>query len=271
MLKSALTRAPVELQGRAGPYISNLNRDQQSAVSGLQSRLALVAESSVGEFLQPGEPIIDLRHTLSESNEVVVFSLNSSRYGKLAAQLAAMIIQDLTTISGYRLAQPHRPLGFIAIDEFSALDADNLLSLLARAREAGISVLLSTQEMADLERLATGFKDQVLGNTAVVLAHRQNVPDSAELIAKMVGTDTVWKHTYQTGPSGFYGAMTGKRDRVTGMGTKRQVEEFRIHPNTIKELPTGGAVLITKIPKANAQLLRVDPWRPPRAGAVDAH
>ena len=45
----------------------------------------------------------------------------------------------------------------IALDEFSALGADNVLSLLARGREAGVSVLLATQELADLERAGAGI------------------------------------------------------------------------------------------------------------------
>ncbi len=202
-----------------------------------------------------------------------MFSLASSRYGKLAAQIAALVIQDLTTISGHRLGMPSRPLAFVAIDEFSALDADNILSLLARARESGISVLLATQEMTDLERLAAGFRDQVLGIVATTIAHRQSVPDSAELIARMIGTDTVWKHTYQTGPPGTLShAVTStigleRRPTKTGMGTMREVEEFRIHPNTIKELPTGRAVLITKIPRAQARVVQVIPG--PRNGTRD--
>lgn len=264
-LKSLLPHIPTELAHRVGPYISQLNRDQQSAVSGLQSRLAILSESNVGEYLQPGEQgpelDIDLRRALNPAGgEVVLFSLNSSRYGKLSAQIAAMVIQDLIAVAGDRLSQPNRPLAIVAIDEFSALDADNLLN---RARESGISVLLSTQELADLERLADGFRDQVLGNSALLLAHRQNVPDSAELIAKMIGTDTIWKHTHQTQRvprDPFFGNRRGWA--TTGVGTARQVEEFRVHPNVIKELGTGQAVLITKIPTSTATPLTVQAWRP---------
>jgi type IV secretory pathway TraG/TraD family ATPase VirD4 len=262
-LKALIQHVPKELMARVGPYLTGLSRDQQSAILGLQSRLALLSESQVGSYLQPGNPQLDLYRALGGGNEAILFSLNSSRYGKLSAQLAAMIIQDLITVSGHRLSQYDRPLAIVAIDEFSALDADNLLHLLARAREAGISVLLSTQELADLERLSTGFRDQVLGNTALLLAHRQNVPDSAELIAKMIGTDTIWKQTYQTQSvphSRLFGNSQGWQG--TGLGTAREVEEFRVHPNTIKELWTGQAVLITKLPTSHATQVHIDPWSP---------
>ena len=179
----------------------------------------------------------------------------------------------MISVAGHQLKQPAGGLALVAIDEFSALDADNIIALHERARESGISVLLSTQELADLERNAYGLKDQVLGNIAVLAAHRQNVPASAETIATMIGTDTVWKQTYQTDDS-FLGPLLGRRGARTrtGLGTEREVEAFRIHPNVIRELTTGEAVLITKIPTSSATIVRIDPHvvlEPPRHGADD--
>jgi hypothetical protein len=53
--------------------------------------------------------------------------------------------------------------------------------------------------------------------------------------------------------------MLGRRpgESKTGLGTVKEVEEFRIHPNTIKELPTGRAILITKNPTAQARIVQV--------------
>jgi hypothetical protein len=262
-LQEALKYVPAEVAYRVGPYVSSLGRDQKSAVSGLQSRLALIAESSPGQYLQPDgdEPQeIDLRRALCGGNEVVLFSLNSSRYGKLAAQIAALVIQDLVAVSGYRLGIANHPLGLVAIDEFSALDGDNILGLIAKARESGIGVMLSTQEMADLERLAPGFRDQVLGIVGTTIAHRQSVPESAERIARMIGTKTVWKYTeaIHRGPTiGDFVFNTYRKP--TTLGSRREVEEFRIHPNVIKDLPTGRAVLITKTPQAAACIVQVIP------------
>jgi conjugal transfer pilus assembly protein TraD len=259
---------PREMLARVGPYVSGLNRDQKSAVSGLQSRLALISESAVGQYLQPEESYgIDLRRALCGGNEVVYFGLNSSRYGKLAAQVAALVIQDLTTIAGYRGTLSDQPLALIGVDEFSALDADNILSLIARSREPLMSVLLATQEMADLERLAAGFRDQVLGIVGMTIAHRQSVPASAEMIARMIGTQTVWKYTEAIHRGPTLGEVFSRNwKQPTALGTRREVEEFRIHPNIIKDLPVGRAVLITKIPTASARIVQAIPGpRRPRS------
>jgi type IV secretory pathway TraG/TraD family ATPase VirD4 len=148
----------------------------------------------------------------------------------------------------------------VAIDEFSALGADNIISLLARCREAGVSVVLATQELADLDRAAPGLRDQVLGSTAVKIAHRQDVPSSAQAIAQMAGTETVWEQSEQLERHPLFG------QRLTGRATRRQTERFIVHPNQIKALEPGQAVLITKLPRPAVRTVRVSRSRELRTG-----
>jgi conjugal transfer pilus assembly protein TraD len=263
------------LRDRIQNYLAGLTHDQLSAIRGLQTRLAVLTESHTGAFLSPpnapgagatppgerlaggghGAPVIDLRRALAGS-AVVLFSLNSSRYGRLAAQIGTLVVQDLVAASGDRLAQaaadraPDRAV--VGIDEFSALGADHVIALLARGRESGLSVLVATQELADLERAAPGLRDQVLGVTAVKIAHRQDVPESARTIAQMAGTEKTWEETRQIG-SGLLGGYD------TGRGTRRQVDRFVVDPNDIKSLRTGEAVVISKIRGERARTIRVAP------------
>jgi conjugal transfer pilus assembly protein TraD len=258
-LGASVGHLPAERSKRVSEYLSGLTSDQRSAIIGLATRLAVISESHTGSYLEPNGPTtIDLATAMREKH-VVVFSLNASAYGKLSAQLAALILQDLTLIAGHRLNDPDRELVFIAIDEFSALDHSNILGLFSRARDALLSILLSTQELADLH-ITPGLQDQILGSSSLTLAHRQNVPSSAETIAKLTGTQTTWEHTWQTdATTGLLSILTGKpgHPSETGLGTKREVEQFRIHPNVIKELPTGHAVLITRIPCTSARIIKV--------------
>jgi conjugal transfer pilus assembly protein TraD len=268
-LATMLRDVPRPLADRVQDYLAGLTHDQVSAVRGLGTRLALLSESSAGRYLVPGGgpatgPTIDLQAGL-EGGDVVLMSLNSSVYGKLAAQLGALAIQDLVSATGHRLDRSADPAGVamqatVGIDEFSALGADNVLALLARGRESGVSVLLATQELADLERAAPGFRDQVLGITAVKLAHRQDVPASALTIAQMAGTERVWEETLQM--RGLLGGPGASR------GSRRQVEQFLVHPNEIKTLQTGQLVMLTKTPIARTTRLRVSPPRhnSPQAG-----
>lgn len=260
-LAASVGGLPAERAQRIREYLAGLTSDQRSAINGLATRLAVISESHTGAYLEPnGQGTIDLA-TAIEEKHVVVFSLNASAYGKLSAQLAALVLQDLTLVAGHRLNDPDRELALIAIDEFSALDHSNIRGLFSRARDAKLSILLSTQELADLH-ISPGLEDQIVGSSGLTLAHRQNVPSSAEMIAKLAGTQTTWEHTWQTNATaGLLSMFTGKpgSPTETGLGTKREVEQFRIHPNTIKELPTGQAVLITRAPTTTARIIKVLP------------
>jgi conjugal transfer pilus assembly protein TraD len=258
-LAAAARRLPRDRAEHLRDYLAGLSADQQSAIRGLASRLAIIVESHTGEFLtEAAGGGIDLRAALA-GEEVVVFSLNSSSYGKLAAQLGSLAVQDLVTATGHRLSGGDQRRAIVAIDEFSALDSANVSALLARGREAGVSVLLATQELADLERLARGFADQVLGVTALKIAHRQDVPSSAETVARMSGTVREWERSYHLRPGPL--GLSDPRH-----GTLRLVERPVVHPEQIRSLRTGEAVVITKVPEARTRTLRV---RPPDRGGQE--
>jgi conjugal transfer pilus assembly protein TraD len=263
-LRGTLRSLSPRLRDRTQDYLTGLTPDQLSAIRGLQTRLAILTESHTGEFLSsgtrpgenPGDPReeIDLRAALS-GEEVVLFSLNSSTYGKLAAQLGTLAVQDLVCAAGHRVAEqssgrPPQP-AFVILDEVSVLGGDHVLSLFARGREAGLGVLAATQELADFDRAAPGLRDQVLGNTAVKLVHRQEVPASAQTIAQLAGTERVWEETRQIGGP-FLAGYRGAR------GTRRQADRFIIDPNEIKALHTGQAILISKLRGERARTIKVN-------------
>jgi conjugal transfer pilus assembly protein TraD len=251
-LAGSLRALPRSHAERVQDYLAGLTSDQLSAVRGLQTRLAIITESHTGRYLEPsgGSGDVDVRSALS-GGEVALFSLNSSTYGKLAAQLGTLAVQDLVCAAGHRLSEGGRRPATVAIDEASVM-GENLISLFARSREAGIGVLAATQELADFDRVAPGLRDQVLGNTAFKVAHRQDVPSSAQTVAQMAGTEKRWEYTEQVG-----GVLAG--GWRSGRGTRRLGEQFVIHPNEIKTLGTGQAVLVSKLRGARASTVRVAP------------
>jgi conjugal transfer pilus assembly protein TraD len=264
-LASASRAAPRARSEYVREYVSSLTPDQHSAVRGLASRLAVLSESHTGPLLEPGPPeqTLDLRRAM-RGGEVVVFSLNSSTYGGLASMLGTLAVQDLVTAAGARLTDGSgSQLGaVVAIDEFSALHSDNVLALLARGREAGVGVLLATQELADLDRAGHGLRDQILGNTALKIAHRQDVPESAERVARLAGTRRVWEQSYQR-RSGAGGLGT---DAGSVSTSARMVERYRIEPEQVSTMRTGEALVVIKSPQTSAHVTRIR--QPPRAPDV---
>jgi len=68
----------------------------------------------------------------------------------------------------------------------------------------------------------------VMGNLTSLIAHRQVVPDSATLIADVAGTRGAWSTTVHT---------DGRAMRTRG-------REYTVHPDEIKSLPLGHALVI---------------------------
>ncbi len=245
-------RLPPARAAHVQDYVQSLGRDQVSAVRGLASRLAVVSESHTGRFLEPGPEAIDLRASL-DGADVVLFSLDASRYGRLSAQLGALVVQDLVSAAGAREhggARGRAP-ATVAIDEFSGLGADHVMGLISRGRSAGISVLLATQELADLDRVSSGFRQQVVGSTAVKIAHRQDVPESAWEVARLSGSEKAWERSWNQPAAPFTGG------RGAGRVSTRLVDRYQVDPAVVQSLGTGEAVVITKVPRSETRLTRI--------------
>jgi len=219
-------------------YLDSLTDRQKRDLAGVRDRLSILAESDTSRWLNPTDatPAVDLRQAV-EQRAVVYFRLDADRRQLLAGMLAAAIVSDLVTLVAHLQRDPVPTV--VVVDEFSAVAAEGVARLFGRARSAGVSLVLGTQELADLKAAGDGaLREQTLGNVSSLVAHRQNVPESAELVAEMAGTRPVWIATQQT-DDGLLGAGP------SGRGSRRRGYEFHIHPSRIKQLPTGQAVVIT--------------------------
>ncbi len=241
-------------------YLEEASEFATRHLSGLRDRLALLIEGEQGPYLLPAErPLatIDLLE-IARGGGVAVFTLAASSYPETARLVANMLLQELSSICGALERGPTpRPGLLVALDEFSALDADHFAALFARARSAGVSLLCATQELADLRRVRSGFDEQLIGNVDAVLAGRQNNPDSAELVSRLAGSEEAWVHTLETR------RRLGRAPRATGFGNARLERRPVLSPDTVSRLSVGEAVLIAKNPH-RVELLRTVPLPPMR-------
>jgi conjugal transfer pilus assembly protein TraD len=221
---------------RIWDYLDALDTRQRAGLSGARDRLAILAESELGRWLEPdpdGPPMLDLLEAV-RTRAVVYFRLDADRLPLLAGMLAAAIVGDLLTVAADLQTAPTPTL--VVIDEFSAVAPDGVARLFGRARAAGFSLLLATQELADLRTAAPGLVDQVLGNLAALVAHRQTVPDSADLIARVGGSAPVWSTSRRV-----------ERNTPTGDGSRTREREYLVDPDVIRTLPAGTAAVIDAI------------------------
>jgi type IV secretory pathway TraG/TraD family ATPase VirD4 len=251
-----LSRAlPAEHAQATFAYLDSLSARQRSELSGVRDRLAVLAESEVGRWLDPrtsGAPGFDLLECVRERS-VVLFRLQADSRPLLSRMLAGAIVQDLQTVVASSQERPIPTL--VVIDEFSAVAPEHVVGLFARARSAGISLLLGTQELSDLrpswrERLL----EQVMGNLSVLIAHRQVVPESAELIANLAGRRGAWRVTRHSG----------------GNTSRARVREGLLEPTQIMNLAPGWCAVIALAGGQNVRITRVLSARE-RAGTEPVH
>ncbi len=220
------------------------------AITGLKNRLALLTECEFARFLNTERAEIDLYKTVMDK-KITVLSINIQKYGMTAERLGKMILQDIKTVSSEiqaRVEEKDRNDCYIIIDEFSSFTNEQFIDCLNKGRSAKFHILLAFQELADLQKAGTHYLGQVLGNTNLKIIMRQELPQSAETFAKLIGTKTTVKETMQAGDEGL----------LTGSGSKRSVEEFIESPNRIKQLRQGEAVVVWKHPDFYVDYLKVD-------------
>jgi hypothetical protein len=238
-----LARELPQEQGRAAQaYLDSLTTRQRSDLTGVRDRLAIMAESDVGPWLDPATPDADSIELLEavRSGAVVYFGLSADSRPLLAQMLGSAIVQDLQTVVSALQDRPARCV--VAIDEFSAIAAEHVAGLFARSRSAGISLLLGTQELSDLRLPGHEMlQEQVLGNLTSVIAHRQAVPASAELIARLAGSRGAWRTTVSS----------------DGRTTRTRISEPLVGPEEVMSLPTGHAAVIRLSSPRSAAIARM--------------
>jgi hypothetical protein len=243
MRLEVLARSLPEQEARVThDYLDSLTKRQQSDLTGVRDRLAIMAESDIGPWLDPrtkGAQRLDLLDA-ARTRAVVYFNLEADRRPLLAQMLGAAIVQDLQAMVA---SLQGRPVGtLVAIDEFSAIAPERVVGLFSRARGAGISLLLGTQELADLRVPGRELlHDQVVGNLSALIAHRQVVPASAELIAGMTETRGVWRTSHRSD-----GGHTRTRDRENAL-REDQIRSLSRGCAAVLGLADGGCVSITRM------------------------
>jgi hypothetical protein len=235
-------RLPEAAGAATHAYLDSLTPRQLSDVAGARDRLSILAESDVASWLEPSGPGVrgfDLFEAV-QAHAIVYFDLDADRRPLLTQMLGAAIVQDLQTTVASLQSQPSPTV--VVIDEFAALAAEQVVRLFGRARSAGFSLVLGTQELADLRLPGRDtLLEQVLGNLSVVLAHRQVVPASAELLCGLAGTRGAWRTSRQDG----------------GRTSRTRTREARLSVEEVMDLPPGCAAAITFGQASGSQIVRV--------------
>lgn len=216
-------------------HLSNIElaKASGSIAAGAEARFADIAEGAAGKILTSNG--VDIFKALQEG-AAILFVLNPLQYPELSPAFGKLIMIDAKKAIAKSFTQSQQRKFFLC-DEINVYASPILIDLVNKSRSAGVTALLATQSMADLEAAAgPAFKQQIIENCNNYIIMRQNSPEGAEELAGVLGTKTGMEITHQIGDGG----------EGTGRGSVKQVREFLYHPDTIKNLRTGEAIYLSK-------------------------
>ncbi|MEW5873445.1 MAG: helicase HerA-like domain-containing protein [Chloroflexota bacterium] len=224
---------------------------QGGEIQGLAARLAALTESEIGHLFATDEDggAIDLERVIGGGG-VAVFSLDSLAFPEYSRLLGRLIIADLKCAAARSYKREKRYV-YAIFDEFSVFASRAVVDLIGKARGAGFCTVIATQSLSDIEAAAgEAVVEQIVDNCNTFIVQRQNSAKSAEMLAGIIGTRENIEITQQV----EY-LIPGLKTTTSGkMGTRRQVREYLVHPDEVKRLKTGEAVVVRK---TNFQVARV--------------
>lgn len=222
--------------------IEALQSIKEKDIGSLLNQVNGLAESDVGTSLSEKKGKTISFSKVIEEGKMCLISLDSLSYPQLARALGRLVVSDIKTTLAYNQKNNMSKPVIIVLDEFGVFIGENVLNIINMGRSAGANVILAAQGLADLETEGSVLGKQILNNCNTYLIHRINSPAESELIAGMIGTKDGVQITRQ---------VKGKE------GSVREVKEFIVHPDKIKGMKQGEAILLARASKQQLKIIKV--------------
>jgi type IV secretory pathway TraG/TraD family ATPase VirD4 len=227
---------------------------QRKYLSGLMADLYLFSASEFSDLVNVRQSEIDLLNAY-QNNEIVYFQMSLQGYGDTAKRMGRMILQDIRWLSSHIQAQfreKERHFFGIFIDDASSFLDVNFIDVLNKARASQLAITLLHQSLGDLVfKRDQSSQQQIIENTNIKIIMRQDDPYSIEKLVKIGGTRRTMISTYQTEEK-----FLGKD--LTGQGSIREGQTFRVDPDLVRGLRRGEAFAIWKSPSFHIERVKLD-------------
>ncbi|WP_344264860.1 type IV secretory system conjugative DNA transfer family protein [Streptomyces sodiiphilus] len=239
-------------------YLQSDGRSLLPSIPGLAARITNLVAGDAGRVLTDAghRDAVDVYGAIT-GGDIVLFSLSAAADARAARQIGSLLLTDVGAVGDRLLAEGWgRAGGFFlcGVDEFSALSGSTMTSLFARVRAAGGGLLLATQDLADLDAVSPQFRAAVLTNTNTLILHRQR--SSAEQLAAHVGTRPGWEETLTLQDDD---SPLGTVTASTGAAQLRPVDELLVHPQILRSLPRGQAIITVGHPSETSRVVQIAP------------
>lgn len=215
--------------------LTNKRKDIESLIAEIDN----IAKSELGHLFDCSQgKVIELKKAISEK-AVIYIGLQPLAFPSYAETLGKLFINDLKSLLSEQLRDAQiTPLPLMMLfDEFSVFAGEQIINLINQGRSAGAHAVLSTQSLSDIvAKGGQALQGQILNNVNNFIVLRQNYPPDAETLASVIGTKNDLQISSQI--SNVDGSLQG--------GGLAQIKSYIIHPDEIKRLQVGEAIVINK-------------------------
>lgn len=217
---------------RKAVNIANSEAGKQAEIS--ISRSAVVYEGD-GAKLFGDHWGFNMRSAFEE-NAVVIVLLNEFSYGDFARSTGQLVLEDIKSLISRLLSGEYEEQEtLLVLEELGVYVNNGIEGLLNRSRSAGVKTIVSVQTTADVDKENPDLTRQIIGNCNDFMVMRVTDQDSAETMAKLIGTEKGIQKTSRT-----------SEGINTGESSNKLVDQFRISPNEIKNFPSLFGIYYTK-------------------------
>lgn len=212
--------------------IANSEAGKQAEIS--ISRSAVVYEGDGSKLF--GDHLGFNMRSAFEENAVVIVLLNEFSYGDFARSTGQLVLEDIKSlISRLLKGEYEEQETLLVLEELGVYVNDGIEGLLNRSRSAGVKTIVSMQTTADVDKENPDLTRQIIGNCNDFMIMRVTDQESAETMAKLIGTEKGIQKTSRT-----------SEGINTGESSNKLVDQFRISPNEIKNFPSLFGIYYTK-------------------------
>lgn len=219
-------------QYRKAENIANSDAGKQAEIS--IARSAVVYEGDGSKLF--GDRFGFNMRSAFEENAVVIVLLNEFSYGDFARSTGQLILEDIKSlISRLLKGEYEEKETLLVLEELGVYVNDGIEGLLNRSRSAGVKTIVSMQTTADVDKENPDLTRQIIGNCNDFMVMRVSEQESAETMAKLIGTEKGIQKTSRT-----------SEGIGTGESSNKLVDQFKISPNEIKNFPSLFGIYYTK-------------------------
>ena len=220
-----------------------LSNSKKDNYQGLVNQISKIMNSTAAEIVS-GTPDIEADFNFKDairSRKIAYLFMNSLKLKETASIMGKLMLTDLMKTVGSIYDDRNfvkRPLTLI-IDEFASFATPDFGEFIEKARGAGIGVIVAYQSRQSLNSIEGDLALKLNENTANKVVFQVQDSDDAQWFCGLLGTQKAEKETHQAEEGFIFG------DTKTGMKSVREVEEYVVHPNELKNLRTGEALLVS--------------------------